>query len=174
VSNPLAGLQDGLLATGSGVSPNIPPPLSLIDYEAFRREIIGLGDPSARETTVGEKASVKDDAVRFCAILAHLFGDDLDRLTLWTRIGTAFETSLAKIGSDADLDRLADLCLGHVCAEFGKTAACDALTQLRMTWETRPAEWKHAFVAYISRHRYALLAFGRARWEAVKKGECQL
>jgi hypothetical protein len=173
-SNHCPDLPDGSVATKSVANTSIPLPLPTIDYAAFRQSILGLSDPAARTQSVGEKEAVKQDAIRFCTILAYLFSDDLDRVTLWGRIGSAFETALAKVGSDSDLDRFADLCLDHVKAEAGKSAACDALTTMRQTWEARPVEWRNAFLAYIRMHRYAVLTHGRARWDGVKEGAVAL
>ena len=116
---------------------------------------------------------MKESAIRLCSILAFLFGDSLDRLTLWGRIGSAFETAHAKV-SDDDLDRFCDLLLEHVQADFAKAAACDALTQVRQVWAVRPPEWRHAFLNYVGTHRYALLTHGRARWESYKAKEIDL
>jgi len=72
------------------------------------------------------------------------------------------------------LDRFTDLCLEHVQADPGKAAACDALTQLRLTWAVRTAEWRLVLLHYISTHQYAVLTHGRARWEQVKTKEVEL
>lgn len=149
-----------------------PPPLPVLDTEAFRRALAGLADPD-RAPTAGEKAEVKEAAIRWACVLAHLFGDDLDRLTLWSRIDSALETSLAKV-SDDDLDRFAHLCLEHVRAEASRAAACDALVSVLGTFTVRPPEWRHAFLHYVAAHRFAVIAHGRARWELVKAREVEL
>lgn len=149
-----------------------PAPLPRLDYQLFRQTLAGLVDPH-QQPGVTEKEAVKQDAIRFCSVLAKLFGDNLDRLTLWSRIGSALETSVAKV-SDDDLDRFADLCVEHIQADMGAAAACDALTQMRQAWESRPPEWRHAFLGYIKSHTYAVLAHGRARWEEVKEGKVEL
>lgn len=146
--------------------------LATMDYGLFRRKLAGLADPE-RKISGSEKAEVREAAVRLCSILAHLFGETLDRITLWGRIGSAFETAAAKV-SDDDLDRFVSLCLGHVQAEPAKAAACDALTAMLQTFAVRPTEWRHSLLGYVRSHHYALLTHGRARWELVKKGECEL
>ena len=143
-----------------------------LTYDVFRQKLAGLLDPD-RKCGVAEKEAVKQDAIRFVCVLAHLFGDDLDRKTLWSRIDSALVTAHAKT-SDDDLDRFASLCLEHVQADPGKAAACDALTQLSQTWGMRDPEWRHALLAYIATHRFALLTHGRARWEDVKGKKVEL
>lgn len=141
-------------------------------YDDFRRQLAGLADPQRRATET-EKVAVKESAIRFISVLAQLFGDTLDRLTLWGKIGSALEAAHAKV-SDDDLDRFADLCLEHVQADPGHAAACDALSQLRGEWAVWPPETRHAFLGYIGSHKYAVLTHGRARWERVKRKECDL
>lgn len=159
----------GSVQEKTSAKPSGPPKLN---YDEFRRKIVGLQDP-LRHPGETEKVEVKQAAIRLCSILAHLFGEELDRLTLWGRIGTAFETALAKT-SDDDLDRFSDLCLEHVQADPGRAAACDALTQERATWAARPPEWRHAFLGYVASHRYAVLAHGRQRWDEVKAKRVEL
>ncbi|MGE4195966.1 MAG: hypothetical protein AB7G11_02425 [Phycisphaerales bacterium] len=105
--------------------------------------------------------------------MASLFGDDLDRKSLWSRIGSAIETACAKV-SDDDLDRFVTLCLEHVAADPSATAACPPLLQVLETFAQRPPEWRFAFLAWFRSHRYAAIVHGRARWEGVKAKEIDL
>lgn len=116
---------------------------------------------------------MKQDAIRFTSILAHLFGESLDRMTLWERIGSALSTSLAKV-SDDDLDRFATLCLEHIVAEDSRVAACEPLAQLLQTWGARPREWRQSLLHYLNTHRTAAIIHARARWEMVKKKQVEL
>jgi hypothetical protein len=150
-----------------------PPSLPTLDTEALRRRLAGLVDPN-RQPGVAEGAEIPETTARLCSILANLFGEELDRMTLWARIGSAFATAHAKVANDADLDRFVSLCLEHVAADSGRTAACEPLLQLIETFAARPPEWRHAFLSYIETRRYAVLVRGRARWERVKRGECEL
>lgn len=155
------------------LTPNpIPPSLPTLDTEAFRRKLAGLADPD-RTPGMSEKAEVRETASRFCSILAHLFGEDLERMTLWSRIDSALETAGAKV-SDDDLDRWATLCLEHVQASAAKAAACDALRTLLETFAVRTPEWRHELLNYVATHRYAVVVRGRARWEEVKAGRIEL
>lgn len=150
-----------------------PPPVPTLDTEALRRKLAGLADPLPRSVGKGEQTEIRDLASRFCSILAHLFSDSLDRLTLWDRIGSALKTALAKV-SDDDCDRFVTLCLEHVQADAGKAAACEPLGQVIATLDGRPPEWRHAFLQYIGTHGYSVLVHGRRRWEMVKSKEAEL
>lgn len=143
-----------------------------LDYPTFRRRLAGLVDPERKIEAV-EKTEVREAAVRLCSIFAHLFGESLERITLWERIGSALRTSCAKV-SDDDLDRFLALCLEHIQAEDARVAACDALRQMMETFAVRPREWRFALLAYINTHRLPLLVHARSRWEGVKKGTVEL
>lgn len=148
-------------------------PIPVISTEEARRKLAGLVDP---ERPVGGEAvatDVRDTAVRFATILASLFGDSLDRLTLWERIASGFDSACAKV-DDGDLDRFASLCLTHVLADAGRAAACDALGQTLGVFAARPIEWRQAFVRWCRSHRYPLVVHARARWESIKKGQVEL
>ena len=161
VSNHSADLPAGSAPPASEHAKSILlPPLSL---DEFRRKLAGLADPR-RRMGAAEPEEVKDAAIRFVSILAGLFGHELDRVTLWSRIGSALQVAVEKV-SDDDLDQFADLCLEHVQADFGKAAALPALTQLRETWAARPPEWRYALLGYVKIHAYAVLTHGRARWQ---------
>lgn len=112
---------------------------------------------------------LKQISYRLCTMLAELFGDSLDRLTLWARIGSALSTSVAKV-SDGDLERFVNLCLEHVQADPAQAAACNSLSQLLADFEGKPPEWRQGLLNYIGSHLYPILAHGRARWQEVKKG----
>lgn len=134
-----------------------------MDTEAFRRKIAGLEDPSRPLGATTDKV-IKDEIVRFACMLAALFGDGLDRLTLWTRIGSALATACAKV-SDADTDRWATLCLEHVQAEPSRAATCEPLANLLSAWMQRPDEYRQAILNYTETRSFAVLAHARARWQ---------
>ncbi len=148
-----------------------PPPLPALDAEAFRRELAGLASPTLPLNAPASR-DVKDTLSRFCSILASLYGDELDRLSLWTRIDSAIESACAKC--DDDMELWASLCLGHVKADAGRAAACAPLVQTLEVMASRPAEWRAEFLRYARTCRYAAVAFGRARWERVKSGGADL
>ncbi len=156
-----------------------PPGLATFDAEAFRRKVAGFADPNRLADTPGETAAIKDDAMRFICVLAHLFGEDLDRTTLWARIDSALETALAKAGDgegdgSSDLSRFAHSCLEHVQASAAQAAACEPLAGLLASWDAKPAEYGRAFLTRVRLHRLPLLVQSRSRWEQVKKGQVEL
>lgn len=105
-------------------------------------------------------------------MLAHLFGESLDRLTLWERIGSAIATSYAKASNDFEI--FVAKCLEHVKAEDGKVAACSALSDLLQTIGLREIEYQKSFVQYLHTRRLILLVHARERWEEVKAKRIEL
>lgn len=150
----------------------VPPDLPEMDTESFRRKLAGLADPD-RTTGMTEKTEIRETASRFCSILAYLFGRDLDRLTLSSRIDSALESACAKV-SDDDLDRFVTICLDHIQADAAQAAACEPLRQLLETFLVRPPEWRQEFLHYIGTHRLAVVVRGKARWDLVKNKEIEL
>ena len=110
--------------------------------------------------------------MRFLTVLAGLFSADLDRKTLWARIGSALEAADAKAGGDAE--RFLGLCLDHVKADWGRAAACEALGAVLGTLTSAAPEDRAAFLAYLRDHKYPALVFARQRWGPVKAGEVEL
>lgn len=152
--------------------PDAPAPIAELDGEAFRRKIAGLADPSSGAGAISNVV-IRDTAIRFVSILAHLFGEDLERITLWDRIGSALETADAKCSSD-DTDAYATLCLEHIKAAPGRVAACDALLAVLGMLNQAKIEDRTAFLAYLRVHRFSALVHARARHKRVIAKEVEL
>lgn len=120
----------------------------------------------------GYLTEFRDLSARLGCVLAHLFGEGLEELTKWSRIGTAVSTAAAKCG-DGDVDRLLSLMLDHVQADTAKAAACDPLLQI-LTYRDRSDSWRQQWVRYLALNLYAVLAHARARWQEVKAGRADL
>lgn len=116
---------------------------------------------------------IRDAAIRFCSILSSLFGDDLDQLSKWDRIGSAISSACAKVSGD-DVDCFVTHCLDHIKADDAQVARCEPLSQLLSTFPERTPEWRFAYLDYFRTHRHAVLVHGRARWELVKKKAVEL
>ena len=139
------------------------PPLPTMDFESFRRKLAGLTDPSVR-LGVEANAEHKEASGNLTCSLAELFGPDLDRITLWTRIDTALRTASAKV-TDGDLDLFVSLALEHVKAEPARASLHEGLRDLLDLFEEKPVEWRQGFVEYVRSHAYPVIVAGRAKWE---------
>jgi hypothetical protein len=103
-----------------------------------------------------------DETVNFVSILPEVFSDDLDRKTLWERIGNSLLVSLAKAGGDIEL--FINFCLEFIKAESGKVAANENLSSFINIAMSRPTEWKNQFLSTIEKKHYLIVVKARARW----------
>lgn len=141
--------------------------LPTVDYPAFRRKLAGLADPE-RRATPGEAVNYRNEATAWVVVLCRLFGDELDRLTLWSRIDTALRTAGDK-APEGDLDRWCDLCLEHVRADPGRAAADEKHVAWRTVNDAKDLSWKLSFVRWVASNPYAAVTHGRLAWEEYKK-----
>ena len=110
--------------------------------------------------------SVKMEAVRLCSIFPELFGDDLDRMTLWNRIGSAIETSVVK--SNGNIEVFVNSCLEHIKATASKVATHDELNNWISVCSVKPDDWKRNFFHYVSTRFFLIIAKARQEWEVKK------
>lgn len=144
----------------------LPPPLPLLNTEEFRQKLAGLVDPRS-ELSSTEIAAQRDYAVEFVSALPIVFGDSLDRTTLWDRIGTALEIGYAKTVGD-DVDFFISAVLEHIKANAAAVARCEKIAGVIAWLASCTSEEKHTWLAYMATHRYAVLVRGRSKWEASK------
>jgi len=143
----------------------------VIDTTEFRRRVAGLIDPN-RKTGAAEEASVKEEAKQLCLALCELFGESLDRMTLWDRIGTALSTASAKC-DDGDTDRFASLCLEHIKADSAAAARHEGFANWVVAMAGRDDSYRQAFVRHCGIKTPIVLVHARHAWEqkkATKKG----
>lgn len=134
----------------------------------FRQKLAGLVDPG-RLLPDMELTVVKDEAVKLCLILAEVFGDDLDRKTLWERIGNGLAVCSVKCGGDWEL--LLEGLLEYVRADPGKVAANQKLEAWTDTISLRPQEWKDQFIRVCETKRMILIVKARQLWNLNKVKE---
>lgn len=150
-----------------------PPPVPLLDTAKARLTLAGLGRPEQPQSATVDK-EIDDVILRFACVLAHLYGDELDRLKLWVGITKAIQVAAGRATNDADLDDFVSSCLDEIQADAGRTAACEELGQLLETFRVRPPEWRRKLLATVSRHSLILVNRARLRWSQVKSKEVDL
>jgi hypothetical protein len=116
-----------------------------------------------------ELSVIKDEAVKLCCALAEVFSDDLDRKTLWERIGNGLAVCSVKSGGDWEL-LLAGL-LDYIKADPGKVAANQKLATWWETMSLRPQEWKDQFIRVCETKRMILVIKARQIWNLNKQKE---
>lgn len=139
-----------------------------MDAAEFRRRVAGLVDPNRKPTGAAESASVKDEAVLLCLAMCDLFGDTLDRKTLWDKIPAALRTAAAKC-DDGDTDRFAALCLETIKADDGCAARHPGLTNWLLSMASRDGAYRQAFVQHCGGKAAIVAVHGRAAWERTKQ-----
>ena len=140
----------------------------VIDTAEFRRRVAGLIDPNRKPTGAAEAASVKEEATQLCLALCELFGESLDRMTLWDRIGSALATAAAKC-DDGDTDRFAALCLDHVKADHAAAARHEGFAAWVVTMAARDDAYRQALVRHCGTKTAIVLVHARAAWEQRKQ-----
>ncbi|WP_078124028.1 hypothetical protein [Leptospira alexanderi] len=141
-----------------------------ITAEEFRRKLAGLEDKDKLNNN--DKQNLKDEAIRLATIFAKLFSDDLDRMTLWNRIGSAMISACSKANDDLEL--FVNCCLEHIKAESSHVAASEELAQIILSFETKTVTWKKQFISYVSKNHYIILVYARAKWIEIKSGKKEL
>lgn len=151
-------------------TPSVIPPLpGTFDANLWRQRLAGLTDPdySADDNPAAQEYKVR--AVELVLCLCELFGDSLDRMTLWDRIGSALGASCAKC-DDGDIDRFVSAALEHVKADAGASSRNDRLAKQLPAMCAKGLSWRQGFVRYVASHSFSVLAHGRLAWEKVKEG----
>jgi len=139
----------------------------VLDTEQFRQRLAGLIDQRS-EVDAEDFASVAACAIHFVSSLPIVFGEQLERTTLWDKIGAALDTAYAKTAAD-DCDFFISRVLESILASPAAVARCEAIGQV-ITWlSAAPTEMRHAWLQYIATHRYAVLVRARMAWEQQKE-----
>lgn len=112
---------------------------------------------------------IKEEAIKFCSTLPKLFSDDLDRKTLWERIGNGIVSAVKKCGGD--YEEFVNLTLEYIKAEPGKVAACEELEHFLYSMETKPKEWRKEFLRVMEKKFNVILVYARQRWNDQKGGK---
>lgn len=145
--------------------------LEKMSYEKFRQKIAGFEDKS-QILNDSDKENMRNEATRLCAILASLFGDDLDRTTLWDRIGNGLLTSVAKSGGN--FHEFMNYVLIYIKADSAKTASSTALMNFIEMIDSKSNEWRKNFIQFILKNYFIIIVYGRKRWIDYKEGKVEL
>ena len=133
--------------------------------EQYRQKLAGFADPSD-SLTLADRESVRLAAIDFVSCLPQIFGDDLDRTTLWDRIGSGVLAAFAKTaGGDVEFF-ISEVCR-HIHA--GTAAArCDDLSAVLIRVSAWENESRVAWIQYLQSHLPIVLVLSRANWEKRK------
>lgn len=145
-----------------------PPPITPFKADEFRRWLAGMvSEQKPPDKT--DRGNMKAALVRFLSCVPLVF--NLERLTLWEKIGNAASSALDSCNND--LIVWANLILEAVDAQSGAVAACDELRNAIDGLDQ--SDWWQAECLRVYRElRFVLPAQAREAWtlslEAKKKG----
>jgi hypothetical protein len=143
------------------------PALGSLTSEQYRQKLAGFVDPAER-LELTDRESVRLAAIDFVSCLPQIFGDDLDRMTLWDRIGSGIQVAFAKT-ADADVEFFISEVCRHIQAGT-EAARCEDLSTVLFRVAAWEAERRTAWIQYLNSHLPIILVHARANWE-VRKAE---
>lgn len=121
-------------------------------------------DP-AEAVTVTQKETYRLLAIEFCAALPAVFGDTLDRMTLWDRIASGIQSGYAKTFS-GDLELFVQHVLEHIKAEASRVVACDRICNVQERLYDLDNDDRQAWLTYLVTHLVPTLVFARKEWKS--------
>ncbi len=143
-----------------------PPPLPEFDAQSFRQRLAGLADNRAAVNSI-ERADLRELAVTFVATLPTLFGEQLDRLTLWDKIGSSLESAYAKT-VNGDCDYFVNNVLHSLQTSPSQASRSESLSQVLATLQSYTEEMRCQWLGYLHTHRFPVLVRAKADWEQQK------
>lgn len=99
--------------------------------------------------------------------MCELFGESLDRMTLWDKIGSALSAAASKC-DDGDTDRFAALCLETIKADDAAAARNAGFANWVTTMAERDEAYRQAFVRHCGSKSAIVLVHARHAWEQRK------
>ena len=139
--------------------------IQLLSAELFRQKLAGLVDPD-QAIPEQDREGVKEIAVRFVSILASLFGDSLDRKTLWERIGNGIVVCCAKCGGD--WETFVNQILEYIKADGGRVASSKNLEAIIKELLEKPQSYREAWLRVLEAKHFLIIVKARALWNSQK------
>lgn len=131
--------------------------IKCVDWETFRHDLAFSAMDSSGEDA-DANAAAQDFLIDICAILPKFYGEELDRMRLWDRIGSALDILASKL---CDNEEIADILIAHVCGDFSVASADSTLNDLiKKSSKISVASIKHV----ISRKKLFIICKAREGW----------
>jgi hypothetical protein len=137
----------------------LPPSLESLDTNELRQRLACLIDP------VAEKAQWFDDvardiAIQFCAALPSVFGDSLDRMTMWDKIASAIQSGYAKTVS-GDIDLFIQHVMESIKADPARAVASEKLNAAMNQLSSLHGQERQDWLQYLATHLIPILVHAR-------------
>ncbi|HIC88913.1 MAG TPA: hypothetical protein EYP04_05880 [Anaerolineae bacterium] len=134
-------------------------PLSVLSFRELRQMLAGL---RVRDTaTPIDRAEFRDLALEFLGVLPAVYGEQLDRRDLWSRISSAVQTAFAKVVG-GDYEFFIHAVLEHLCAEPAAVAHNEQLRAVLTRLQRWSEPQRQAWFAYLHAHLYSLIVLAQA------------
>ena len=137
----------------------LPNPNQSLSTEQLRQRLASLIDPQAEKPEWYAEVA-KDLAIQFCASLPAVFGESLDRMTMWDKIASAIQSGYAKTVS-GDLDLFVQHVLESIKADPAKAVACERLTDAIYDLQRLPGQERQDWLQYLGTHLIPVLVYAR-------------
>lgn len=137
----------------------LPSPNQSLSTEQLRQRLASLIDPQAEKEEWFNDAA-KNLAVNFCAALPAVFGESLDRMTMWDKIAAAIQSGYAKTVS-GDLDLFVQHVLESIQADPSKAVANERMTDAIDSLQNMDAQQRQDWLQYLVTHLIPVLVYAR-------------
>lgn len=137
----------------------LPSANESLSTEQLRQRLASLINPQA-EKPEWYAGVAKGLAIQFCASLPSVFGESLDRMTMWDKIAAAIESGYAKTVS-GDLDLFVQHVLESIKADPAKAVACERLTDAIDDLQRLPEQERQDWLQYLVTHLIPVLVYAR-------------
>lgn len=151
---------------GSEIASARASPLPQLDTVKFRQRLAGLIDES--ETVSPEtREELVSLAVRFTALLPTFYGEGLDRMKMWDRIGSGLQAASAKT-ANGDVGAFAQSVMEHIQSEPGRVAANDDFADVLSESLSLSFESRQALLLTFKTHLVSIIVYARKGWTIIK------
>jgi hypothetical protein len=137
----------------------LPSQNQSLSTEQLRQRLASLIDTQAEKPEWYAEVA-KGLAIQFCASLPSVFGESLDRMTMWDKIATAIQSGYAKTVS-GDLDLFVQHVLESIKADPAKAVACERLTDAIDDLQRLPEQERQDWLQYLATHLIPVLVYAR-------------
>jgi len=140
--------------------------MKILSAQEFRRKLAGVTDPRREKQNEQSAQEMKDEAISFCSILPEVFSGDLDRMTMWERIGNGIVSACKKCGGDHE--EFVHIALDFIKANPAMISSNKRLEEWIMSFEQRTTDEKRLFLKVIEKKSNVILVYARNMWNQVK------
>lgn len=150
------------------IQESLPPKIPSLNTVELRQRLASLIDPQAeKEEWFNETA--KELAIHFCSALPSVFGESLDRMTMWDKIAAAIKSGYAKTVS-GDIDLFVQHVLESIKADESKAVASERLTHAIDQLQSLETHERQDWLQYLVTHLIPVLVHARRAHKAIIGG----